>query len=43
MEEYFRVIEKVRGGRYSTWDNPEDKERMRVFGMELLGPPLSIE
>jgi len=43
MEEYFRVIEKVRRGQYSTWDNPEDKERMRAFGMELLGPPLSIE
>jgi hypothetical protein len=43
MEEYFGVIEKVRGGRYSTWNNPEDKERMRAFGIELLGPPLSID
>ncbi len=43
MEEYFRVVEKVHVGRYSTWDNPEDKERMRAFGMELLGPPLSIK
>jgi mannose-6-phosphate isomerase-like protein (cupin superfamily) len=41
MEEYFRVIEKL--GRRNSWDNPQDRERMRAFGMELLGPPLSIE
>jgi len=42
MEEYFRTVHKARGSRYSIWDNPEDKERMRAFGMELLGPPLSF-
>ncbi|HXN46200.1 MAG TPA: cupin domain-containing protein [Bryobacteraceae bacterium] len=42
MEEFFRTVFKARGNGYSTWDNPEDKELMRAFGMELLGPPLSF-
>jgi hypothetical protein len=42
MEEYFRTF-KARGGTYSNWNDPQDKERMRAYGMELLGPPLSLE
>ena len=42
MEEFFRSS-KAPGGAYSTWDDPNDKERFRAFGMELLGPPLSLE
>jgi hypothetical protein len=41
MEEYFRVIEKL--GRPNRRDTPQDGQRMCAFGMELLGPPLSIE
>jgi hypothetical protein len=41
MEEFFRSY-KARGGTYSTWDNPQDKERMRAYGMEFAGPPISI-
>jgi mannose-6-phosphate isomerase-like protein (cupin superfamily) len=43
MEEYFRAVFKTRGGRYSQWDNPQDKEQMRAYGMELLGPPLPLK
>jgi len=42
MEEFFR-LGKARGGAYSTWDDPNDKERFRAFGMELIGPPISLE
>jgi hypothetical protein len=42
MEEFFRSS-KAPGGAYSTWDDPNDKERFPVFGMEILGPPLSLE
>jgi hypothetical protein len=35
MEEFFRS-RKARGGADSTWDDPNDKERFRAFGMELL-------
>jgi mannose-6-phosphate isomerase-like protein (cupin superfamily) len=41
MEEFFRSF-KPRGGTYSNWNDPQDKERMRAHGMELLGPPLSL-
>ena len=43
MEEYFRSLFKEHGGRYSNWDNPQDKASMHAYGMELLGPPLSLE
>ena len=43
MEEYFRTVLKEGGGRYATWDNPADRERMHAYGMELLGPPLLIK
>jgi mannose-6-phosphate isomerase-like protein (cupin superfamily) len=42
MEEYFRTF-KARAGAYSNWNDPKDQERMRAYGMELLGPPLSVE
>jgi mannose-6-phosphate isomerase-like protein (cupin superfamily) len=42
MEEFFRSF-KPRGGTYSNWNDPQDKERMRAHGMELLGPPLSLQ
>jgi quercetin dioxygenase-like cupin family protein len=38
MEEFFRSS-KARA--YSTWDDPNDKERFRTFGLELVGPPIS--
>lgn len=41
MEENFRAF-KDRNGTYSRWDNPEEQQRARTFGMELLGPPLSL-
>lgn len=43
MEEFFRSTNARRGGAYSTWDDPNEKERFRAFGLELLGPPLSVE
>jgi hypothetical protein len=43
MEEYFRNTVKVRAGAYSNWNDPRDKELMRAYGMELLGPPVSLE
>jgi quercetin dioxygenase-like cupin family protein len=43
MEEYFRSTAKARAGAYSNWNNPRDKELMRSYGLELLGPPLSLE
>ena len=43
MEEYFRSVFKERGGKYSNWNNPQDRESMHAYGMELLGPPLSLE
>ena len=42
MEEYFRLF-KARAGAYSNWNNPQDKELARAHGIELLGPPLSLE
>jgi mannose-6-phosphate isomerase-like protein (cupin superfamily) len=42
MEEFFRLRMQM-GGAYSNWNNANDKERFRAYGMELLGPPLSVE
>ena len=42
MEEYFQTF-KARAGAYSRWDNPQDKEISHAHGIELLGPPLSLE
>ena len=41
MEAFFRTF-KPWGGTYSNWNDPQDQERMRAHGMELLGPPLSV-
>jgi len=41
MEAFFRTF-KPRGGTYSNWNDPQDQERMRAHGMELLVPPLSV-
>ncbi len=41
MEQSFRAF-KDRKGAYSRWDSPEEQQRARTFGMELLGPPLSL-
>ncbi len=43
MEEFFRATFPSRGGAYAAWDDPKEKERYRSFGLELLGPPLSVE
>jgi hypothetical protein len=31
------------GGAYSNWNDANDKERFRAYGLELLGPPLAVE
>lgn len=42
MEEYFRSF-KPRGGTDSNWNDPQDIERSHAYGIDLLGPPLSLE
>jgi mannose-6-phosphate isomerase-like protein (cupin superfamily) len=42
MEEFFRLRMQL-GGAYSNWNDANDKERFRAYGLELLGPPLSLE
>jgi len=42
MEEFFR-LRKQFGGAYSNWNDANDKERFRAYGLELLGPPLPVE
>ena len=43
MEEYFRSLFKENGGKYSDWNSPQHRAAVRAFGLELLGPPLSLE
>lgn len=42
MESYFRSF-AGRAGAYSKWNDPHDLELARAHGIELLGPPLSLE
>ena len=42
MEAYFRSF-TPRAGAYSKWNDPHDIELARAHGIELLGPPLSLE
>jgi len=41
MEESFRSFQD-RNGAYTRWDDPKEVERARRFGMEMVGPPLSV-
>ena len=43
MEAFFRETMKRHGSSYSNPNDLSDKERFRAYGMELLGPPLSVE
>jgi len=43
MEAFFREGMKRHNNAYSNSDNANDKEFFRAYGMELLGPPLSVE
>ena len=43
MEAFFREGMKRHNNAYSNSDNANDKEFFRAYGMELLGPPLSME
>jgi mannose-6-phosphate isomerase-like protein (cupin superfamily) len=42
MEDYFQTLQ-ARAGAYSKWDDPGDLEIARAHGIELLGPPLSLQ
>jgi mannose-6-phosphate isomerase-like protein (cupin superfamily) len=43
MEEYFRRILQTSGGAYPNPNNAQEAQVMREYGMELIGPPLSLE
>jgi mannose-6-phosphate isomerase-like protein (cupin superfamily) len=43
MEAFFRETMKRHNSAYSNSDNANDKEFFHAYGMELLGPPLSVE
>jgi mannose-6-phosphate isomerase-like protein (cupin superfamily) len=43
MEEYFRLIFRVSGGAYANPNNAQEAQLARDYGMELIGPPLSLE
>jgi hypothetical protein len=42
MEEYFRQILQTRGGAYSNPNNAQQAQLMHDYGMELVGPPLTL-
>jgi hypothetical protein len=43
MEAFFRESMKRHDSAYSNSGNVNDKELLLAYGMELLGPPLSVE
>lgn len=43
MEAFFRESMKRHNSAYSNSSNANDKELFHAYGMELLGPPLSVE